>query len=811
MLRSFLICSFLTLYITINAQYSISGIVENENGELIEFASIFLEGTTYAAVSNSNGSYTIKDISPGNYIIKCTYLGYEPFILSVTIIDANRNLDIQLQGDIFQLDKIEIIANRVEEEDAFTYTNVSKKELSKWNNGQDMPYLLRFTPSVVVTSDAGNGVGYTGVRLRGTDATRVNVTINGIPLNDAESQGVFWVNLPDFGSSAENIQIQRGVGTSTSGVGAFGGAINLNTKSIKINPYASVTTGVGSYATNRLSLKLGTGLINDKYSIDLRYSAINSDGYIDRASSKLRSLFFGASRISNNSSTRLQVFSGSEVTYQAWYGVPQAKLNGSDGDLLTHYFNNKGSIYETNADSINLFVSDRRYNYYLYDNQVDDYQQTHVQLHDHRKISGSWVLNSALNFTHGSGFFEEYKINESLIKYGSSSGGFSDIIRRRWLDNLFYGGNLNLHYNDPNRQLSIGISAFQYDGDHFGKVEDVVSLNDFTPGGTYYFNVGKKRDLSAFVKANNKISESISLIADLQVRRVDYKVVGDDNDGQMLDLQNDFTFFNPKIGLNYELNDHSLAYASLAIANKEPNRSDFIDNQLNSRPTKEKLYDLELGYQYKTDHFFGELVLYNMIYRDQLVLTGALNDVGSSLRTNVPESFRRGVELNLNKQISNWQLGFTGTMSTNKIKNFNEVLYDYTDGFEEIVIAHKDVNIAFAPSLIFTAQVGYKFSEELGITLMNQYVSDQYLDNTANENRKLESYLVGDLLLEYSPELSFAKNVTFKAEVRNLWDRFYASNGYSYSYLFGSLITENFYYPQAGRNIMFTLQMDFGK
>jgi iron complex outermembrane receptor protein len=786
--------------------------VANENDEAIEFASVFLENTSLGAVTDTDGRFQIDNIPAGEYSLKCTFLGFEPVIVKIDNLSKNQYIDIKLKGDIYQIDKIEIIANRVNQDDAFTFTNVEKEQLEKWNNGQDMPYLLRFTPSMVVTSDAGNGVGYTGVRLRGSDATRVNVTINGIPLNDAESQGVFWVNLPDFGSSVENIQIQRGVGTSTTGVGSFGGTVSLNTKSTRLNPYASIATGYGSFDTRKFNIKLGSGLIADKYSIDVRYSAINSEGYVDRASADLNSLFFGASRIGENSSTRLQIFSGGEVTYQAWYGVPEAKIEGNTSNLLAHYYNNLGSIYNTPADSINLFNSDRRYNYYRYDNQVDDYGQTHFQLHDHRKLSKNLVLNTALNFTNGSGFFEEYKVDENFSDYGINEEGSADLVRRRWLDNIFYGGNLNLHYDNlENWNWSFGISAFQYDGDHFGRVINIPELSDFTPGEEYYFNVGKKFDLSAFLKSNYRISSDISIFSDFQIRQVNYSVLGDDNDGQDLDIKADFTFLNPKIGVSYIINKNSSSYASFAVANKEPNRSDFVDHPFSSRPNPERLSDLEIGYQYTKPNLFGEIVFYNMAYQDQLVLTGALNDVGSSLRTNVPESYRRGIEVNINSQLKNWHLGFSGTFSRNKIRSFDEVLYDYTDGFEEIVINHQDVDIAFSPNQIITAMLGMDVSSALQINIMNQYVSDQYLDNTSNENRKMKSYLRGDLLIEYNPQLSLFKNISIKGEIRNLWNSRYVSNGYTYSYIFGDLITENFYYPQAERNFMLSMIMEFGK
>jgi len=792
-------------------QVNLNGKVANSKGEKIEFASVFLVNTQYAAISDYNGQYEITGITPGNYNLKVTYLGYEPTIIPVEVAETDLNIDLVLTGSIYQLDEIEILANRVVDQDAFTYDQVDEEELAEFNNGQDMPYALRFTPSAVVTSDAGTGIGYTGLRIRGSDATRVNVTINGVPLNDAESQGVFWVNLPDFLSSTESIQIQRGVGSSTPGGGAFGGSISLSTMGASVNPYASVITGVGDFNSRRLSVKLGSGLIGDHYNVDARYSRIQSDGYIDRASADLNSFYLSASRISEKSSLRLMVFSGHEVTYQSWWGAPEAKIKGDDSGLLTHYYNNLGSTYQTAADSINLFSSDRRYNYYLYDNQVDDYGQTHVQLHSNNRLSDKILLNGSLFYVRGKGFFEEFKNQEDLIDYGLSDPGTADLVRRRWLDNHYYGLSFNGTYEiSEGTKLLWGGHASRYDGDHYGRLVEVSAPIEINKGRNYYFNRGDKNEYSFFVKYTSSLSDQLSLMADAQYRNVNYTVAGDDNDGVTLEVDDGLSFFNPKLGLHYQWDPSQHTYASYAIANKEPNRSDYVDSPVSAFPRPERLYDLELGHRIEKSGWGAEITAYHMRYQDQLILTGALNDVGSPLRSNVEKSHRMGIELNLGSQVTNrLSLAANATFSTNKIDEFTELIYDYTTGFDVSEISHEDTDIAFSPNQMMGLQLDYILNRWVDFEYRYKYVGEQFLDNTSNPDRALEAYGVHDLLINVNPVIPKINKTRITIEVRNLLNALYSSNGYTYSYIFGDLVTENFLYPQAERNVMVTLKLDF--
>ncbi len=788
-------------------QSTIRGDVKNNNGEKLEFASIFLVGTSYGAVSQVDGTYTIEGVPTGAYTLKCTFLGYTPSEQEILVAGSEVRYDIVMGGDAFQLDEIEVYANRLDSETAYAYKTVNKEEIQDRNTGQDMPFLLRFQPSMVVTSDAGAGIGYTGARIRGSDPTRVNVTINGIPLNDSESQGVFWVDLPDLATSVKDIQIVRGVGPSTNGAGAFGGTIGVNTLDTRINSYVDATLGSGSYGTFRSSVALGTGLMNDRYTVDARYSIIKSDGYIDRASSDLSSWYFSAGRLTQNSSLRFLALSGHETTYQSWYGSPESRVNGDEGELRNHYNNNVGSLYNGVQDSINLFGSDRRFNYYQYENQVDDYRQTHLQLHSFNKLGDHFLFNGSLHYTKGKGFFEEFKADEDLEDYDISGGGSSDLVRRRWLDNDFYGLTFLASYDADDFALSLGGGANNYVGGHFGKVIDVDSGQDFDRDNRYYFNEGNKSDINVFLKGDYHITDRLTVFSDLQVRTIGYDVEGDDNDGVDISIEDDFTFFNPKAGFLYKINNQWEGYASFAVANKEPGRSDFTDNPIEQLPRSESLQDWEAGLKYGQPSAHVGVNLYYMNYKDQLVNTGLLNDVGSAIRINAPSSYRRGIELEVEGAQGKWQYAANATLSQNKISQVDEIIYDYTNGFEVITNTVNDVDISFSPSLIGAATLGYSPVQGFSSQLLWKYVGSQFLDNTSNDARMLDAYQTIDIALMYTPKIKKTRNVSLQLDVRNVLSTLYSANGYTYSYIVGDLITENFLYPQAERNFMLTLRV----
>lgn len=799
--------------VTAIGQNSISGHVENANGESLIQASVFLVGTYHAAITDDYGNYLIEDIPDGDYTLKVSYVGYKSYTNYIELTgDLKQNID--LGERLLSLEGVQINSTRVKDGGAFAYTNIDREELDDENLGQDVPFLLRWTPSAVVTSDAGAGIGYTGIRIRGSDPTRINVTINGVPLNDAESHGVFWVDLPDFMTSVDNLQIQRGVGTSTNGPSAFGGTISLNTNRLYQNPYIHANTSIGSFSSRKLSVSLGTGLLNDKYSIDGRYSIVKSDGYIDRATSDLKSWYFTAARIGDKSSLRLIAFSGRERTYQSWYGTPESRVNGDLVELQNHYDRNPWA-YTQPSDSINLFESDRRYNYYQYPNQVDDYKQDHYQLHYSLFPTSKFQVKTSLHYTRGLGYFEEFKPEEGYEKYSlpveidiaGDTITSGDLVRRRWLDNDFYGLVVNSEYK-PNSVLNfqVGGAISQYKGDHFGVVLSAEGIEDVNMAKLYYDNVGDKTDANAYAKANFKVGK-LNFFGDLQLRKINYKINGVSDDLVDLDQNLNFSFFNPKFGITYFLKDKHNIYASLAIANKEPTRGDIIDN-LNDIPVHETLMDIEAGYRLANDKFVFEWNNYVMLYKNQLVPTGEVNNSGAFLKMNVGKSSRIGTELSFSTEIIDrlfWNVNTT--ISSNKVESYNEV-FEYAD----TVFVYENTDISFSPSVIASNSFMYKLDQGFEFELSTKYVGKQFLDNTSNENRSLPGYSFSNLRIGYDWDPTFLGRVKLNAIFYNLFGAKYSSNGYTYSSYSrenDQVTTENFLYPQAGLHFMLGLNVEF--
>ncbi len=799
------------------AQYSLEGTVTSSTGEKLIMASVFLKNSPYASVTDDKGVFLLENIDAGTYELKVTYLGYENFDKEIEI-SSDLNIDIVLTGSKYNLDAIEILANELEKSSPFAYSEISDKEIANKNLAQDLPVLLEHQTSMVVTSDAGSGVGYTSMRLRGSDATRINVTVNGVPLNDSESHSVFWVNMPDFASSVNSIQLQRGVGPSTNGSAAFGGSLSLNTQQIRQNALISLNGSYGSFNTKKISFSATTGLINEQFTIEGRYSKITSDGYVDRASSDLTSYFFSVSKIGEKSSFRFNLISGSERTYQSWWGVPEARLTGDEEALRTHYFNNIGSIYNTNSDSINLFGSDRKYNYYQYDNQVDDYKQDHYQFIYGQKINDRWNTNLTLHYTRGKGFFEEFRYNDAFVNYrlgpfeddNSEAILSSDLVRRRWLDNHFYGAIFNSSYElNANVNLVTGVSANRYDGDHFGNVIYSERVQIENPDFRYYDSDSDKRDYNAYVKLNYKLRDNVLLFGDIQSRYISYQTSGTDNDLLEIDVDTSYNFINPKFGITYLFNEQSSFYASASKAQREPVRSDFTDAIGISVPQHESMWDYEVGWRYQSPKLTLSSNLYSMQYSNQLVLTGAVNDVGAPVRTNVDKSYRLGIEiesgLKLNDHL-NWQANLS--LSRNKINNFAEIILDYDNG-GMVVNEFKHTDISFSPNIIGGSMFEYLLNDHLTVKLLTKYVGKQFLDNTSNTQKYIDAYVVNDMIFVYSPKIKGVNKMEIKLLVNNMLDHRYASNGYTYSYIFGGLIEENFYYPQAGINFLLGANFQF--
>ncbi len=805
---------FCLLSLMVYSQYDLVGKVTNGLGEKLEGASVFVLGShDHATVSDHEGWFDLSGIDQSVIELKVTYIGYEDYSMSVDLTQTEY-LDVVLSGSIFQLDQIEIDANKLSLESPFSYISMAKEEIELRNLGQDMPYIVQHTPNVVVNSDAGAGIGYTSMRVRGVDGTRINVTINGVPLNDAESHGVFWVDLPDLSSSTDEIQLQRGVGPSTNGAGAFGATMNLNTNQVRQNPYVKMSGTYGSFNTSKANITLSTGLMNNLYLLEGRYSVINSDGYIDRASSDLDSWYFSAARIKKQQSIRFNAFSGKERTYQAWNGVPAARVDGTPDELLEHYLNNSNGDYNTVADSINLFDSGRTYNAYTYPNQVDDYRQAHYQLHYAVQPADEFVLKATAHLTKGKGFFEQFRYQDDLVFYGIIDTMItrSDLVRRRWLDNDFYGLIMNAVITpiDP-LKVSIGGGYNVYDGDHFG---EVVQVTDVTLAEieNYYESNGTKSDLNAYLRFDYNLSQKLALFGDLQYRALVYESTGTDNDRLPFQIDTSYSFFNPKFGLNYRLNDNTSVYGSYAKAHREPVRSDFLDAIGTAVPAPESLDDYELGLRSRlTDDLALTANVYYMDYKDQLVLTGAVNDVGAAVRTNVPRSYRTGLELATEYQLTydlDWNLNVS--LSRNKISRFTEKVLEYTA--TEVLVReteYEDTDLAFSPSIVVGSQVNYKLFSGMTISLLSKYVGRQFLDNTATASKSLDPYLVNDLLAKYTLNTDLIQEIELKFMLNNFLDTKYSSNGYTYSYIVGDRITENYLYPQAGINFLVGASITF--
>lgn len=718
---------------------------------------------------------------------------------------------VALEPDNIILPDLEVLANRLPGNMIPSVTNISGRDLQKINSGKDIPFLLESVPSTFSTSDAGNQVGYTGLRIRGSDQTRINVTINGIPVNDAESQNVFWVDLPDLSSSVDEIQIQRGVGTSSFGAGSFGANINILTKAPSQEPYLTTAFSGGTFNTFKRSVLFGTGLLSRHFTFEGRWSAINSDGYIDRATSDLDSYYGNLNYLGGKNTLRLIAFSGIEKTYQSWYGVPESVLTG-DPDQMNAYADRNGL---TDAERQNLLNSGRTYNYYEYEDQTDNYRQNYFQLIYSRQLSKKWLLTSVSHLTQGKGFYEEWKPNHALINYGLQpviSGkdtiNFANIVRRRWLDNSFYGTNLQLKYEADKLYLTTGLTAYKYDGDHFGEITWIDRYPDLVPGYRYYQGKGMQTEQSAFGKVKYQMTDEIGVFADLQYRHINYKITGQNNDLLTFNINKDYQFINPKLGVSYHNQNGIIINTSVGRSNSQPFRDDFINAPAGKDPKPEQLTDYELEFQKISKNWSAIISLYFMKYKDQLVLTGELNEVGASLRTNVPKSTRQGVEFQLNWQpLSFIKWSGNCTLSNNSIETLDYVLYDYENGGSVVEHYHK-TPISYAPSVLAFSDLQLAFND-LTFGLAAKHVGRQFLDNTGNASKSIQPFTVLNTSLSWKKNLFGGSKMIISAQVFNIANLKYSNNGYTYSYLYGGVITENFYYPQAGRHFMLSCKVDW--
>ena len=714
-------------------------------------------------------------------------LFFLPLFLAAQTDSVPLNEDSLRRSALF-LEPVEVIAIRASENAPFAKTTITSAAIKSSNLGQDLPFILNQTPSVVINSDAGNGVGYTGIRIRGSDATRINMTINGIPYNDAESQGLFFVNLPDLASSVSDIQIQRGIGTSSNGAGAFGASMNFSTNEVNLDAYGELNNSAGSFNTWKNTIKAGSGLINGHFTVDARLSKISSDGFIDRATTDLSSFYVSGAYITDNTSIRVNVLSGKEKTYQAWNGIPEADLH-----------NNRRANYSGTEKPGEP-----------YDNETDNYQQDHYQLFFNHRFSDDLSFNTAFFLTKGKGYYENYKAGESYADYGLSDFiigndtlAQTDLVRRLWLDNDYFGQILSLRYKHSRGLLTVGGGWNRYNGKHFGEV--TWAQAGFPVNFRWYDLRSKKTDVNAYAKYEYRIATGLQLFGDLQYRDVVYNL-GGFRDNPTLFINNHYHFVNPKLGITYNF-DRTRMYASYAFASKEPNRDDF-EAGAEQQPEPEKMHDIEAGIETKFNRYSWSANVYYMKYRDQLIPTGKINDVGAYTRINIPDSYRAGIELQGSVTIAKWLAFSTNlALSRNKVQNFTEYYDDYDDGGQKSVY-RGSTDIAFSPSVTGGAGISIEPFENARIALLSKYVSRQYLDNTSMKSRSLDPYYVQDARVSYSLPNRLFKSTDLILQVNNVFNKKYEANGYTFSYLYdGSLTTENFYFPMAGTNFMFAVNI----
>ncbi|MES2590286.1 MAG: TonB-dependent receptor [Bacteroidota bacterium] len=797
------------------SQFSITGNVKNKGkAESIAGAVISIENTALAAQSKADGSFEIKGLSGGTYILNASFIGYRNFTDTI-LLNENKIFNIELSESPVLMEAVIVSSTRVNEKSGMAYSNISKEQIKEQNLGQDLPYLLNQQQSVVTTSDAGAGVGYTGIRIRGVDATRINVTINGIPVNDAESQGTYWVDLPDIASSIDNIQVQRGVGSSTNGAGAFGASLNIETTKLNPKGYGEYNTSYGSFNTLKNTVNVGSGLINDKFALDARLSKINSDGFIDRASSDLKSYYLSGAYYGKSTIIKFITFSGLEETYQAWNGVPEARLRGNV-DGMNNYIVNNGLDAEAAAHLLNS--SSRTYNEFTYGNQVDHYKQDYYQLHFSHALSDNWNANVAFHYTKGKGYYEEYKKAQAFGKYGLQDAIIgtdtitsTDLVRRRWLDNDFYGGTFSLNYNSHKKLSAVLGGAYnKYTGLHYGEIIWAQYASNGVLHQNYYNDTANKTDLNIYVKANYLITEKLNVFADIQHRTVLYSFLGYDANQNNIQQSALLDFINPKIGVNYDISTNASVYASYSVGNKEPSRDDYTQSSLTSRPKHETLNDIEAGYKHHTESAMWGLNVYSMNYKNQLVLTGEINDVGAYNRANVAKSYRQGVEAIFGVRIVkslNWNMN--ATFSQNKIENYEEFVDDYDNGGQQ-KNTYSKTDIAFSPNVIAGSTLTFEPVKNLKFSFISKYVGAQFLDNTSTATRKLDAFFVNDLRINYSFKTKYIREIGIIVAVNNLFSEKYESNGYTWGYIYGGQrIAENFYYPQAGVNYMAGLSFKF--
>lgn len=789
--------------------FSISGKVTDSNGTPLVGATVVVENSLLGVSSGKDGGFVINRLKSGGYTLVVSYMGYDSKRIDVTLSE-NTNLSIVLSESSLMCEEVVVSATRASTRMPIAQSTMDKEMVRTSNNGFDVPYLLEMLPSVVATSEGGTGIGNTTLRIRGTDHTRINVTINGVPLNDAESQGVYWVDLPDFASSVDNVQVQRGVGTSTNGAAAFGATVNFQTVTLNPEPFAAVDLFGGSYNTQKISGRVGTGLVNGKFSFEGRYSQLHSDGYIERAGSDHKSMFFTGAWHGAKSLVRFNIIHGEEHTAITWEGTPDYMIK------TNRRYNPAGEYTDE--------LGNKRY----YDDQKDNYWQTHYHLITSHSLTENLTLNATLHLTDGKGYYEEYKEDRALGKYGLPNViigteliDTSDFIQRKWMDNIFYGAIFSLNYSKGSLEATVGGGWNRHDGDHFGKILWAQYNTGLPKNYEWYKNNGLKTDWNLFAKSTWQVNDFISIFADVQYRGVSYTLKGLDSDVADIDQNHNWKFFNPKTGAVIKFSPSHEVYYSFGIANREPARSDLKDGQKYGDdyiPKPERLYDWELGYKFKHQILSFNANLYYMLYKDQLVLTGELTDVGYAKMDNVPNSYRAGAELIFGiKPISWLKIDVNTTLSKNIIKDYTNyaILTDKPYGDETGLTVPEYVGkttISYSPSIVAGGKLSVMPINGLTLSWIAKFVGKQYLDNTENSGRMLDSYLVNNFSVDYRFKIKGVKTVYVQGLVNNVLNKEYSANAWVYRTLYQSGDPEYAgigYYPQAPINFALKLGVEF--
>ena len=781
----------------------IRGKVTDNEGKPLAGATIAVENTFIGTVAGIDGSYAIFGLTKGSYMVTYSFIGYETVTLAVDWRE-DMTKDVSLSVKEYLTGEVVVAATRAGGSAPLAYSTVKSDELQKMNVAIDIPYMLSHTPSFVETSESGNGIGYTGLRIRGTDGNRINVTIDGIPLNDAESQQVFWVNMPDIASSVDNIQVQRGVGTSSNGAGAFGATINMQTSNASDKPFAEVSSSVGSFNTFKNVVSTGTGLINDKFAFQMRYSDVESDGYIKRTNSNHKSWFISGIYNTNKSSLKANIILGEEHTGIGWTGTPKDSL------AANRRYNPSGEYTDKTGAT-------------QYYNESDNYSQNHYHLIYNRRIADAWILNTALHYTKGEGYYEEYRANRRYTDYGLEpvqAGGLlitrTDLVRRKWMKNDFYGAVFSLKYRQNRLETIVGGGVNQYFGDHFGRIIWMQNSGLAEKDYQWYFNDSRKSEASLYGKVNYLLTSKTSVFGDLQYRFIDYKMKGIDDDLRDIGQRHSFNFFNPKAGIFHSISTNQDLRLSLSVANREPTRSDFKEaaGDINATPKPETLYDAELGYTIRNEKSLASVNLYGMFYKDQLVPTGELSDVGYSIMTNVDKSYRIGVEVSGGLKLFNrldWSANMT--LSQNKILDYVEHYVDsntsdWSEEYKSKTLG--TVDISYSPSVIFNNKFSFNIIKNTELSLISKFVGKQYFDNTMNNERSLDSYFVSNMQIAFTPKIKHTQNVELQLMINNIFNERYESNAYGGNwYEDGVEKTWSYYFPQAGTSFMSRIVIRF--